>query len=118
MRRIFLGTINMVRKLPPHIELWKDRHGKIRVYFRKGKGPRVALPAAIGSEEFLAAYVAALDGALSVKTEKRSPDAPGTIGALCVSYFKSPPSAIPQKPDTALVSRRSAWPMPIGHFPA
>jgi hypothetical protein len=24
------------RKLPPFVEVWRDRHGKLRVYFRKG----------------------------------------------------------------------------------
>lgn len=80
----------MPRKLPPHVEMWKDRHGKTRVYFRDGKGQRIALPAAIGSDEFEASYAAALTGAVTAKREKRAPDAPGTIGALCVSYFKSP----------------------------
>lgn len=45
----------MPRKLPPHVEMRKDRHGKTRVYFRKDKGPRIALPALICSDEFEAA---------------------------------------------------------------
>ena len=27
----------MPRKLPPLVERWRDRHGKMRHYFRKGK---------------------------------------------------------------------------------
>lgn len=34
----------MPRKRPPFVELWRDRHGKVRVYFRKDKGPRLPLP--------------------------------------------------------------------------
>ena len=34
----------MPRKLPPLVERWRDRHGKMRHYFRKGKGARFPLP--------------------------------------------------------------------------
>jgi enterobacteria phage integrase len=79
----------MPRKRPPHVECWRDRHGKIRVYFRKGKGRRFALPDHIGSEEFEAAYQNALAGYIAAKRERRRADAPGTIGALIVSYMRS-----------------------------
>jgi len=46
------------RKLPPYTELFRDRHGKLRVYFRRNK-QRVPLPASIGSAEFEEAYSAA-----------------------------------------------------------
>jgi hypothetical protein len=46
----------MPRKRPPFVEVWRDRLGKVRVYFRKDKGPRVPLPDTIGSDEFNAAY--------------------------------------------------------------
>lgn len=78
----------MPRRLPPFVERWRDRHGKIRVYFRKGKGVRIALPGPIGSEEFTAAYQAALAG-LAPSREVRVRNGPGTIGALIVSYMKS-----------------------------
>src|SRR5262249_53533281 len=38
------GGMSMPRKLPPFVERWRDRHGKVRVYFRKDKGRRVVLP--------------------------------------------------------------------------
>lgn len=80
----------MPRKLPPYCEAWRDRHGKIRVYFRRGKGRRVALPAHIGSDEFIAAYQAALVGDVVVKPKAGAAiDAPGTIGALITSYMRS-----------------------------
>ena len=60
----------MPRKLPPYVELWHDRHGKPRAYFRKGKGPRIPLPAAVGSDEFEAAYSAALAGEVEAKKNK------------------------------------------------
>lgn len=79
----------MPRRLPPFVELWRDRHGKVRVYFRRGKGARVALPSVIGSDEFEEAYAAALAGQVAAKRARREPDQPGTIGALISSYFRS-----------------------------
>ena len=79
----------MPRRLPPFVERWRDRHGKVRVYFRRGRGARIALPGSIGSEEFTAAYQAAISGTLAPSREGRVRNAPGTIGALVVSYMKS-----------------------------
>ena len=82
------GEISMPRKLPPFVECWRDRHGKLRVYFRRGKGLRLALPAAIGSSDFDAAYRAALSGQLASQ-EHRARPALGTIEALIISYMHS-----------------------------
>jgi enterobacteria phage integrase len=79
----------MARKYPPFIECWRDRHGKRRVYFRKGRGPRIPLPAPLGSDEFNAAYQAALAGQLTPVRERHARAAAGTIGALIVSYKQS-----------------------------
>src|ERR1043165_5817428 len=59
------GVMWMPRKRPPFVELWRDRHGKVRVYFRKDRGPRLALPDAIGTDAFNAAYQKALLGELA-----------------------------------------------------
>src|SRR5438552_18358123 len=83
------GQTPMPRKLPPFVERWRDRHGKVRVYFRKGKGIRVALPASIGSDAFDAAYQAALSGQLAPAQGHRAQPAPGTIDALIISYLRS-----------------------------
>ena len=79
----------MPRKLPPFVERWRDRHGKLRVYFRKGRGIRVALPASIGSADFNAAYQAALSGQLAPAQGHRAQPAPGTIHALIISYMRT-----------------------------
>jgi integrase len=79
----------MPRKRPPFVELWRDRHGKVRVYFRRGKGPRLPLPDAIGSEEFNATYHAALLGQPAPVRGPFVRAAPGTIAALIASYMKS-----------------------------
>ena len=49
------------------MECWRDRHGKLRVYFRKDRGRRIPLPASIGSDEFDPAYQAALTGQLALR---------------------------------------------------
>lgn len=78
----------MPRKLPPFVERWRDRHGKVRVYFRRGKGRRVTLPD-LSAPEFDRAYQSALLGSTSSARPKREAARPGTIGALVISYLKS-----------------------------
>jgi enterobacteria phage integrase len=84
-----LGVMSMPRKLPPFVECWRDRHGKLRVYFRKGKGARIALPTSIGSDEFNSAYQAALSGQLAPARQRHASPLPGTIAALIVSYMRT-----------------------------
>ena len=79
----------MPRKLPPFVECWRDRHGKVRVYFRRARGRRIPLPASIGSNDFVAAYQAALAGLSIPRHEHRAKPAPGTVGALIASYMRS-----------------------------
>ena len=75
----------MPRKLPPHVE---RNHVKGHTYlsFRIGKGPRIRLPADPSSEEFRAAYAAAMAGERrpTIRTDQH-----GTIGALIASYMRS-----------------------------
>ncbi len=78
----------MPRKLPPFVERWRDRHGKARIYFRRGKGARITLPE-IGSANFDEAYQAALAGNATSERPRHPGVKPGTIGALIVSYKKS-----------------------------
>lgn len=44
----------------PHINRYRDRHGKLRHYFRRPGGKNIPLPGDPGSAEFIAAYNAAL----------------------------------------------------------
>ena len=76
----------MPRRLPPFVECWRDRHGKVRVYFRRERGARIPLPNSIGSDEFNAAYQAAMAGQLAPVRERRACAATGTIGALIIHY--------------------------------
>ena len=80
----------MPRKLPPFVECWRDRHGKVRAYYRRDRGPRIPLPNTIGSPAFNAAYQDALAGRLSGTTAARPAIAgQGTIEALVRSYMQS-----------------------------
>jgi hypothetical protein len=48
-----------------YVDRFRDRHGRIRYYFRRGKGPRIPLPELPGSNAFMVAYQAALAGTQS-----------------------------------------------------
>jgi integrase len=82
------GVTSMPRKLPPHVE---RNHVKGHTYlsFRRGKGPRVRLPNDPTSEEFMAAYQAALLGQSAPVRNGFLRATPGTIAALVASYMKS-----------------------------
>src|ERR1019366_7738748 len=83
------GATSMAHRYPPFIECWRDRHGKRRVYFRKGRGSRIPLHAPLGSDEFNAAYQAALLGQPAPVRDRFVRAAPGSIAALVASYMKS-----------------------------
>ena len=74
----------------PGVESWRDRHGRLRHYYRPTKAHRrVALPGDAGSAEFMAAYHAALAEAAPDRVKVRTA-APGTMAALAASYYTSP----------------------------
>lgn len=80
----------MASKFPPFTERWRDRHGRLRVYFRKGHGPRIPLPDDPGSPEFAKAYSDALSGAYQAppKPKPKHVEA-GTLAAVIRSYMAS-----------------------------
>lgn len=80
----------MPRKLPRYCERFTDRHGRCRVYFRRGKGARIALPTDPTTEAFEEAYANALAGMVAERKKRPAPDAAGTLGGLIVSYKSSP----------------------------
>lgn len=58
---------DMPRPRPPYLHSEISRHGRRAWYFRKGKGPRVRLPDAYGSDDFWSAYHAAMAGEVAPK---------------------------------------------------
>jgi hypothetical protein len=76
--------------LPKHCSWNVDRHCKRRVRFRKNNFSTY-LTGAPWSEDFMRQYAAALDGlkeqAHEIGAQRTKP---GSINALCVSYYRSP----------------------------
>lgn len=68
---------------------FRDRHGKVRRYFRRPGQKRVRLSGLPGSEEFMTTYQQALDGQPAEPQIGASRTQPGTIGAVVVAYFGS-----------------------------
>ncbi len=88
----------------PGVESWRDRHGRVRHYYRPTKAhKRVTLPGEAGSAEFMAAYHAALDATKPAESKIRTA-APGTMAALAASYLASSDFA-DLKPSTRKVRR-------------
>lgn len=73
----------------PYIQQFRDRHGKLRRYFRRSGMEKIRLRGEPGSPEFIAAYNAALSGH---KIEKppigaaKSP--PGSVSAAIAAYYQ------------------------------
>lgn len=70
-----------------YVQVFKDRHGKPRHYFRRRGFPRMALPGAPGSAAFMAAYQLALEGPTREIGHERV--TAGSISALISSYYMS-----------------------------
>jgi integrase len=69
-----------------YVHRFTDRHGHVRLYFRRPGHARKPLRGPLGSAEFLADYQAAL--AAGQPRQPRQPP-PGSIDALCTSYLRS-----------------------------
>ena len=71
-----------------HVNEYRDRHGKVRRYFRR-KGQRaISLPGLPGSIEFMAAYQAAL-AIVSPPPPSSKHVIAGSLAALAAGYFRS-----------------------------
>jgi integrase len=76
-------------KLPLHyVNEYRDVRGKIWRYFRRRGHRRIPLPGLPGSDEFMAAYQAALAGVATSPGASRTK--PGTLNATIVGYYQSP----------------------------
>jgi integrase len=78
-------------KKPRYVHIYKDRHGKTRVYFKKPGCSSTPLPLPLYSEEFWTTYHKALEGAAPAAPEAgASRIVPGTMADLVSRYLKSP----------------------------
>jgi len=67
-----------------------DRHGNVRVYFRRKGQPKIRLHAKPGAVEFDREYQSAFRGDLRApRPAKRDPAAPDTMRWLCQQYYAS-----------------------------
>jgi integrase len=70
-----------------YVQAYRDRHGRMRHYFRRPGFKKVTLPGQPGSEEFMDAYKAALS---STKTPiGASKVKPRSMSALIMEFYKS-----------------------------
>jgi hypothetical protein len=74
----------MPRRLPPGCVEDRDRHGKIRIYFRAKGTPKVRLRGTPWTPEFMAEYDAAKGDTALTKNKGLTP---GTWRWLAVRYF-------------------------------
>jgi integrase/recombinase XerD len=65
-----------------------DRHGNVRLYYRRRGEPKVRLPGLPGTDEFMAAYQEALNRTSPLKTFQRRLNV-GTFGYVTRQYFIS-----------------------------
>jgi integrase len=72
-----------------YVNAFRDRHGRLRFYFRRPGFKSVPLPGAPGSTEFMDAYQAALAGAPRVVVGAYR-HKPGTVATLVLAYMHSP----------------------------
>jgi integrase len=79
----------MTRLRLQFIHEFRDRHGKVRRYFRRPGCNVVPLPGLPGSAEFIAAYQAALAGITAPPMIGASRTKPGTVNAAIVGYYQS-----------------------------
>lgn len=70
----------------PYVQRFVDRNGHVRHYFRRRGYERKALPGAVGSTAFMAAYQEALQGR---KTAGEDRSVAGTVSALIAAYYQS-----------------------------
>src|SRR5258707_6333079 len=68
-----------------------DRHGNVRIYFRRTRQPKIRLTETPGSPAFDQEYQRAFRGELMPASRPvgRTPAAPGTMRWLCEQYYAS-----------------------------
>ena len=75
------------------VNKFRDRHGRLRHYFRRPGRKSVALPGLPGSAEFMEAYQAALAYESPRLEISASRTVPGSVNALVAAYLDCPPAS-------------------------
>lgn len=81
------GTSNVTEINFPYVKTYRDRHQKVRYYFRRKGSASVALPSDPLSLEWKVAYLAARDG--PSMASKPTSAAAGTANALLAEFYAS-----------------------------
>jgi integrase len=79
----------MTRIKLDYVHEYRDRHGKLRRYFRRPGFKRIALPGVPGSDEFMTAYQLTLAGQPPRIEIGAGRTKPGTVNAAIVGYYSS-----------------------------
>ena len=87
-----------------YVHRFRDRHGKVRYYYRRGS-ERIALPGDPGSKEFMDAYHKAENGQQAPKAQTDR-IAPGSFDALAIAYYKRSGDFLTMRPSTQKVYQR------------
>ena len=70
-----------------YVKVYRDRHGKLRRYFRRPGFKAVSLPGLPGSAEFMEVYQAALEGTEPPTQIGASRTIAGSVNALVADYL-------------------------------
>ena len=89
----------------PHVVADTDRHGNVRVYYRRKGRPKVRLWETPGSAEFAAELEHAKLTVAQAKTADDVDGEPGTLRRLCIDYFCSPAFKMLDADTTQVVRR-------------
>lgn len=73
----------------PHLNVFRDRHGKLRYRYRQAGRATVYIHGVFGSPEFCAAYHAAREGQTSAVIPGAGRTVAGTINALVIAIYRS-----------------------------
>src|SRR6516165_685147 len=76
-----------------YVKVYRDRHGKLRRYFRRPGFKAVSLPGLPGSAEFMEVYQAALEGTQPPIQIGASRTIAGSVNALVADYLDCSPSS-------------------------
>lgn len=82
-----MGRPRVTKGLPPYVTEFRDRHGKMRVRFRRTGFPSQYMTHPVGSDAFWAEYLALKEGRKLEAGSTRA--APGTFDDLIAQYYRS-----------------------------
>ncbi|MBJ2151567.1 hypothetical protein [Paracoccus sp. IB05] len=87
---------------PPYVHVYRDRHGRVRIYLNKPGQPKVPLPGPLNSPAIFEAYAKAVAGVTLIAPPPPPRVATNTFAGLIELYLKSP-----EYKDLAEVSRNT-----------